>query len=85
MRVAPVHRRFEERMDLGLAGKRAVVTGGSRGIGRAIALGLAQQGVAVAACYRNESEEVASLAAELESLGAGSHVAQGDVSEQDHE
>jgi NAD(P)-dependent dehydrogenase (short-subunit alcohol dehydrogenase family) len=67
-------------MDLGLAGKRAVVTGGSRGIGRAIALGLAREGVTVAACYQNESDDVASLAAELESLGAGSHVAKGDVS-----
>jgi 3-oxoacyl-[acyl-carrier protein] reductase len=69
-------------MDLGLAGKRALVTGGSRGIGRAIALGLARQGVAVAACYRNESDEVSSLAAELETLGAGSHVAQTDVSDE---
>jgi 3-oxoacyl-[acyl-carrier protein] reductase len=35
-------------MDLGLAGKRAIVTGASRGIGRAIALGLAAEGCAVA-------------------------------------
>lgn len=41
-------------MDLRLAGKRAVVTGGSRGIGRAIALGLADEGVAVAICARSE-------------------------------
>ncbi len=43
-------------MDLNLAGRRAVVTGGSRGIGRAIALGLADEGCHVAICARNEAE-----------------------------
>jgi NAD(P)-dependent dehydrogenase (short-subunit alcohol dehydrogenase family) len=35
-------------MDLGLQGKRAIVTGGSRGIGKAIARELAREGVDVA-------------------------------------
>jgi NAD(P)-dependent dehydrogenase (short-subunit alcohol dehydrogenase family) len=39
-------------MDLGLRGKGAVVTGASKGIGRAIALGLAREGANVAICAR---------------------------------
>ena len=69
-------------MDLGLAGKRAVVTGGSRGIGRAIVLALAHSGASVAACYNRESEAVTSLAAELEQLGNDSHLVRADVSDQ---
>jgi len=67
-------------MDLNLAGKHALVTGGSRGIGRAIALALAEQGVSVAACYHTESEDMRSLAAELERYGNGSYMVQVDIS-----
>lgn len=41
-------------MDLGLRGKSAVVTGASRGIGRAIALRLADEGAGIAICARGE-------------------------------
>ena len=69
-------------MDLGLAGKRALVTGGSRGIGRAVSLALARQGVRVAACYNRASDDVASLTSELERTGSDSYTAQVDVSDE---
>jgi NAD(P)-dependent dehydrogenase (short-subunit alcohol dehydrogenase family) len=43
-------------MDLGLAGRRAVVTGGSKGLGRAIAAALLTEGATVAICARHEDE-----------------------------
>jgi len=42
-------------MDLGLKGRVAIVTGSSRGIGNAIALGLAEEGAKVTICARNEA------------------------------
>ena len=43
-------------MDLGLAGRRAIVTGGSKGLGKAIAGELLAEGAAVAICSRNAGE-----------------------------
>jgi NAD(P)-dependent dehydrogenase (short-subunit alcohol dehydrogenase family) len=52
-------------MDLGLQGKHAVVTGGSRGIGKAIALELAREGVDVAIAARTP-EALSAAAREIE-------------------
>ena len=51
-------------MDLGLAGRRVIVTGGSKGLGFSIAEELVREGVSVAICARNE-EEVAAAGAAL--------------------
>ena len=55
-------------MDLGLKGLKAIVTGGTKGIGRAIAQTLAAEGAHVALCARN-AEEVAATVAEFEGYG----------------
>ncbi|CAN7298166.1 SDR family oxidoreductase [Phenylobacterium sp. LjRoot164] len=55
-------------MDLGLKGKKAVVTGASRGIGRAIADLLADEGADVAICARN-ADQVAEAVKALEAKG----------------
>lgn len=55
-------------MDLGLKGRRALVTGASRGIGRAIAEGFAAEGAHVAICARN-ADEVGKTVAALKSRG----------------
>ena len=55
-------------MDLGLQGLKAVVTGGTKGIGRAIVQTLAAEGVHVAFCARN-ADEVAQAAAAFSDYG----------------
>ncbi len=55
-------------MDLGLSGRVALVTGASRGLGRAIALGLARQGMHVAATARDR-DRLDALAGEVRAFG----------------
>jgi NAD(P)-dependent dehydrogenase (short-subunit alcohol dehydrogenase family) len=62
-----------------LAGRTALVTGGSRGIGREIALELARAGARVAVNYYEEPERAEATVAELSSLGADAVAIRGDV------
>ena len=61
------------------AGRAAIITGGTRGIGRAIALELARRGADVAFNYAQSAEAAESLKSELDSLGVRSLSVQCDV------
>lgn len=69
-----------ETVDLGLEGKGAIVTGGSLGIGRAIALHLGQEGANVAVNYRRHDKEAKEVAAEIEKMGRKALAVKADVS-----
>ena len=65
-------------MDLGIAGKVALVTGGSRGLGRQAALSLAREGVNVGICGRTE-ETLITATEELKETGVDAMGVGGDV------
>ncbi len=66
---------------INLTGKSAVVTGGSRGLGRAICLRLAEQGADIAFSYRGNETAARETAAAIEGFGRRAVVFQGDVKE----
>lgn len=70
-------------MDLGLEGKSAIVTGGSMGIGTAIALTLAREGCNVAINYRRHDAEAKKAVQEIEKMGRKGLAVQADVSSYD--
>jgi 3-oxoacyl-[acyl-carrier protein] reductase len=66
-----------------LEGKVALVTGASRGIGRAIALTLAREGASVAVNYVKGAKEAEKVASEIKSMGSRAITIKADVSNQD--
>ncbi len=62
-----------------LQGKNAIVTGSSRGIGRAIALELASRGANVTVCCQSRLDDARQVAREAEALGGNTCVAQADL------
>ena len=66
-------------MDLGLKGKGAIVTGGSLGIGAAIARELAKEGANVAVNYRRHDTEAKAVVADIESYGCKGLAVKADV------
>ena len=66
-----------------LEGKIAIVTGASRGIGRAIALNLAAAGAHIVAVYQQNKEKAEELAQEIEPLGRACLTVKADVSVED--
>lgn len=72
---SPVNRRLE--------GKRALVTGASSGIGRAIALRLAREGALVAVNYLSHAEAAEQVVKEISEVGAKAIAVQADVSNEE--
>jgi len=68
-------------MDLDLTGRKALVTGGSRGVGRGIVLALARAGADVTTCYRQPSAAVDSLVTELKETAGDHQVIQADLAD----
>lgn len=66
-------------METGLQGKVAIVTGGSRGIGRSIALHLAAEGVSIAVNYHERADAAERVAAEIGEAGGAAIAVRADV------
>ncbi|MHC4401642.1 MAG: SDR family NAD(P)-dependent oxidoreductase [Planctomycetota bacterium] len=69
-------------MDLNLQGKVALVTGGSRGLGKAVCVRLAAEGATVVVNYRRGADEAAAVVDEIKERGGEAVAVAGDVSQE---
>ncbi len=67
-----------------LEGKRCLITGGSRGLGRAIVLSFARRGAKVAFTYSNDDDDAAETERLLSEAGSAARVYKGSVSDASH-
>jgi NAD(P)-dependent dehydrogenase (short-subunit alcohol dehydrogenase family) len=67
-----------------LAGKKAVITGGDSGIGRAVAIAYAREGADLVIAYLDENEDAAEVKALVEREGRKAVLIPGDVSDPEH-
>jgi 3-oxoacyl-[acyl-carrier protein] reductase len=68
-------------VDFGLAGRHVLVTGGSRGIGRAVVRSLAAQGARITVGHARDSADATTLSKELAELGVEHHLHRADVAD----
>jgi 3-oxoacyl-[acyl-carrier protein] reductase len=68
-------------LQLDLTGKRAIVTGASRGVGRAVALLLGRAGASVGISYQSRRDEAEAVVADLERLGVRAFAEGGDLAD----
>jgi NAD(P)-dependent dehydrogenase (short-subunit alcohol dehydrogenase family) len=67
-----------------LTGKKAIITGGDSGIGRAVAIAFAREGADVLISYLDEHEDAAETAKYIEAAGRKAVLVPGDISEESH-
>jgi hypothetical protein len=67
-----------------LTGKKAIITGGDSGIGRAVAIAFAREGADVLISYLNEDEDARDVARYVEEAGRKCVLVRGDLSDADH-
>src|ERR1700733_6495962 len=65
-----------------LAGKAVLITGGSTGIGAAVARGFAEQGARVAVGYHSSADQAHALVSEIKAAGGEALAVKGDVADQ---
>ena len=84
MRLKPDHGERSYRGSGRLAGKRAVVTGGDSGIGRAVAIAFAREGADVLIAYLNEHDDAKDTASLVEAAGRRAVLVSGDLADPRH-